>query len=245
MEIEDKIINAIKSGEINYDNISNVHHELRSGHAILDTQDQLNYYFHSYGPMIKAQCIPLFKALKFTSTNVELIDYACGQGLASMLFFDKHKNSKNVTSSITLIEPSKIALERSKYILHCYAPDANIKPINKTLDNITNADIQTSNDATKIHLFSNILDIDEFSIPALFEKITTTKGENHFLAMSSDRLNFGGSPRMDKFYNCFKDNNDFYEIKKIKTNSFTRPNTSNHQGSKDYDVRFLYVNVSI
>jgi len=81
--------------------------------------------------------------------------------------------------------------------------------------------------------------------PALFEKITTTKGENHFLAMSSDRLNFGGSPRMDKFYNCFKDNNDFYEIKKIKTNSFTRPNTSNHQGSKDYNVRFLYVNVSI
>jgi hypothetical protein len=259
MEIEDKIIDAIKSGKINCDNISfdsirriainptppDVHNELNYGQAILDSQDQLNKYFYAYGSMIKEQCIPLFNDLKFASTNVELIDYACGQGLASMLFFDKHKNSKKVTSGIILIEPSKMALERSKYILQCYAPDANIKTINKTLDDITNADLQTSNDATKIHLFSNILDMDEFSIPELFKKITTNKGENHFLAMSPDRSNYGGSARMDEFHNCFKDSNNLYAIKEVKTDSFTATNPSNYPGSKDFNVRYVYVEVSI
>jgi hypothetical protein len=84
-----------------------------------------------------------------------------------------------------------------------------------------------------------------FSIPELFDKIITTKGENHFLAMSSDRSNYGGSARMDEFYNYFKDNSHLYAIKEIKTDSFTVTNPSNYPGSKDFDVRFVYVEVSI
>ena len=60
-------IAAIKSGVISLGNISfdtirclaisptppDVHNELNYGHAILDSQDQLNKYIYAYGSMIK------------------------------------------------------------------------------------------------------------------------------------------------------------------------------------------------
>ena len=150
MEAEDKIIAAIKSGVISSGNISldiirclaisptppDVHNELNYGHAILDSQDQLNKYIYGYGSMIKHQCDRIFELLQFTSTNLATVDYACGQGFASMFFFDKHQKSRNITSSVTLIEPSQIALERSKHTMQCYAPQAKIYTLNKLWTNL-------------------------------------------------------------------------------------------------------------
>ena len=261
-EKQDKIIESIENEEINVDNISfdlikriatnptppNVHNELNYGHAILNTQDQLNKYIYAYSSMIKHQWIsmikhqwfPMFNSLKFTSNNVEIIDYACGQGLASMLLFDKHKNIRNFSSNIILIEPSEIALNRAKKILQCYSPKAKVKTINKTLDNITEDDIRTDDDIIKIHLFSNILDMEGFNIASLFNKITTTKGKNYFIAMSSDRGSFGGTERLNIFHELFK-NNDLHKIIKIKSDSHVMENPSTHPESKDFNIRFVYI----
>jgi hypothetical protein len=162
-----------------------------------------------------------------------------------MLFFDKYQKFRDVTSSVTLIEPSQIALERSKHIMQCYAPKAKIVTINKILDNLVASDFQTSNMTTKIHLFSNILDMPVFSIPLLIEKITSSTGENHFIAMSSDRSSYGGSERMEEFCNYFKNDENLNAVKTIKTDYFTVKNPSTYPGSKDFNVRYIYIDARI
>ncbi|SMM99372.1 hypothetical protein SPONN_505 [uncultured Candidatus Thioglobus sp.] len=255
---QDKVINAIENGTINTGNISfdlirkeaitpnppDVHRELDYGHAILDTQDQLNKYVFAYGTMIYYQWIPMFNSLNLSLSNVAIIDYACGQGLASMLFFDKHKDTSNC-SNITLIEPSKIALNRAEKILQCYLPKAKIKTINKVLDDVTKNDIQIDDNAIKIHLFSNIIDMNAFNIKALFDKITVNKGKNYFIAMSSDRNSFGGTERLDDFHNNFDKNSHLYKIIKIKTGSFVMENPSIHPESKDFNIRFVYIEIEV
>ncbi len=254
---EDKIISAIESGEINAQNISfdiikkeaitptptDVHGELDYGHAILDTQDQLNKYIYSYSAMIKSQWVQMFNSLKVPLGNIEIIDYACGQGLASMLFFDKHKDARN-RSNITLIEPSEIALNRAKKILRCYMPKAKVKTINKVLDDIAENDIQADDSAIKLHLFSNIVDMDIFNIGKLLDKITTIKGKNYFIVMSSNRDSHGGSPRLNVFYNYFK-NNDLYKVIKAEKNSFVMKNPSTYPGAKDFNVRYVYIETKV
>lgn len=256
---QDKIINAIEIGEINTGNVSfnkvkriatsptppDVHSELNYGHAILYTQDQLNKYLYAYGSMISRQWVPMFNRLEPASNDIEIIDYACGQGLASMLFFDKHKNMRLFASSLTLIEPSKIALNRAKNILQCYVPKTKIKTVNKKLDNISENDIQTNNNTTKIHLFSNIVDMNVFDITPLIDKIIFTKGRNYFIAMSSDRNSFGGTERLDAFYKYFKEKINLYRVIKIKTDSFIMENPSAHPQAKNFNIRFAYIEIEV
>ncbi len=231
MEEEDKVIDAINSGVINpisFDKIRqiaihptppDVRKELNYGQKPPKTQDHLNRYCYSYEKRIFHQCYPTFKFTKqknrfdFTSNKIEIIDYGCGQGFASILFFDEYKQARQITSKITLIDPSEIALKRAEHILATYTSKEKINPICKGLDDIKKNEIQTSNDAAKIHLFSNILDIENaFDIKLLFNKIIVHKGKNYFMAISSDRDNHGGNKRLDDFYNCFEKNNSGYEI---------------------------------
>lgn len=218
---QDKIIEYIKNKKLTHKNISfdiiralarqilgntNVWDELGRGRDILETQDQLNQYWYSYSPMIKNQWEVVLNDVDFTNkNNIEIVDYACGQGLASILFFEKYKNKINITPNITLIEPSKIALNRAESILQCYLPKAKIKNINKKIDDVTQEDIQVDGNTAKIHLFSNILDIDDFHIVDLLNKIIANKGLHHFLAVSHNRDFNGGSERLKEVYNVFLD----------------------------------------
>jgi len=221
MNIEkDAIINAIEIDEINTNNISfanirkiacnfrtqNVWGELDRGRGILKTQEQLNQYWYSYSQMIQAQWQEILNDIDLSNNeNIEIIDYGCGQSLASILFFDKWNQKRIVTSKIILIEPSKIALDRAESILQCYLPKAKIISINKTLDNVTQEEVQANDDTVKMHLFSNILDIDDFNIVDLLKKILASKGLHYFLAASHNRDFNGGSKRLKEVYKIFTD----------------------------------------
>ncbi len=238
---QDKIINAIENKETNPENISfakirkmacnfrtpgvSVWRDLGRGRNILETQEQLNQYWYSYAPMIKAQWKQIFNDIDLSNNgNIEIIDYGCGQGLASILFFDKWQQNRIVTSKITLIEPSKIALNRAESILRCYLQKGKIISVNKTLDNVDQKEIQTNGDTVKMHLFSNILDIEDFNIDNLLSKIFKIKsnGLHHFLAVSHNRDFDGGSERLRKAYNIFTDKqySNLFTIKKHTIGEF-------------------------
>lgn len=222
MEQNNKIIKAIKSKEINLKNISfdliretggknypEIHDIFSNpnygtfGRAPIVSEKELEQYIYQYGPMIKEQWKHLFASSKLNldCDNVEIIDYGCGQGLASMLFFDNFKQTRNTTTKLTFIEPFKIALDMAKHILQCYLTKTKIITINKKLDDVGQNEIQTDDNATKIHLFSNILDVQGFDITALFDKILLNKGLHYFLAVSHDRGFNGGSERLCDIYN--------------------------------------------
>ncbi len=218
--MEDKVVTKVKRLKDSHGNFSyydvrkfareeitvNVWNELDRGTAIPETHDQLNYYWKSHAPMIESQWENVSKNRRIDSYSgdVEIIDYGCRDGLASMLFLDKfYSGFKKCLSKIKLIEPSSLALNRAKKVLQYYSPNTKIVDINKKLDDLDTKDLETDKNLGKIHLFSNILDIDGFDIAKLFNRIIKNKGHHRFLAVSHDRNFAGGTPRLERIYRGF------------------------------------------
>ncbi len=189
---------------------------LNRGTAILETEEQLNYYLRSYGNMHEAKLQETFADLfehfiLENNTQLEIIDYACGQGLASIVllnYIEEHFNYDiNNLLKIKLIEPSTIALNRAECLLQ---QSATIECINKEFDDLTDYDIQTRDNTVKIHLFSNILDMEgvHFDIDHLSKLIyDTQQGVNYFVCVSAY-----GKDKLDDFQNSFQKLDSFKEI---------------------------------
>jgi hypothetical protein len=204
--MEDKLITELKklkdfNGNFSYDDVRksarrevDVWDKLEHGHKILETLDECNQYWHSYAPRVKEQLDYVLKCFnsfmgsyEFIENNMEIIDYGCGQGGASIRFLDKYyQDFKTYISKIKLIEPSSLALQRARRTLNCYSSDIQIDAINKKLDDLTYYELDTGFNRTYIHLFSNILDVEGFDLFELFSKITKIPGSHFFIAVSMD-----------------------------------------------------------
>ena len=89
-----------------------------------------------------------------------------------------------------------------------------INTINKDLDSLLAKDFLKEN-KTRIHLFSNVLDMDVFSLSKLIKLIKTNfQGENYFLCASPYITDLKTS-RIDSFVNTFSGNDGFEELFKI------------------------------
>jgi len=206
MDVVEKIL---KNLETIANKENNVRAELDRGRAILVTEDQLDQYWKSHGPMVKSQWDNVFNVCKninidFFNSDFEIIDYGCGQGMASILFLDNYWDFENNIYKIKLIEPSTVALQRAKVIIEMYqffSSKIQIVGINKKLDDLEKKDLETYHNLNTIHFFSNILDMDVFELDTLVKKILENKGRHLFLAVSHDRNFEGGSPRLKYFYN--------------------------------------------
>lgn len=168
-----------------------IYKKLNRGIKILETSKELNQYLLSYGNMHSAKmefaCEKLFKEVKIDKHKIQIIDYACGQGVASVVLLNNLEKLKfpiDKVNKITLIEPSHIALNRANYFLH---NSSKTTTINKKLDEIIIEDLKTDSKAVKFHLFSNILDMgdEEFNIKDIANKIIKSqKGNNYFICVS-------------------------------------------------------------
>ena len=108
-------------------------------------------------------CLPDIQ--KIFSDNLEIYDWGCGQGTATICLLD-YLNKKGVSysiSQINLIEPSIQASTRAEEVISCFDNSIKIKTINKVFDDLNEDDFSKSN-SHKIHLFSNILDVDAFDL---------------------------------------------------------------------------------
>ncbi len=186
----------------------NVFENLKRGEAILSSEEELSQYLYSYGNMHEAKLIEAYKSL-FDFLNIsdnkkiKVLDYACGQGLATVVLLNYIENNFNYCLSnllkITLIEPSKPALERAKLFL---SESANLHCVNKYFDDLDESELKNSENATKIHVFSNILDMGDtdFSLSNIADIISKSQdGINYFVCVSS----FNKS-KLDSFMNMFK-----------------------------------------
>lgn len=150
------------------------------GRSILQTEDQLNAYIAAYGEMHFIKCRAALQNFPFdTLTNFEIVDWGCGQGIATLTFLDMLKEHKKVygLKRITLIEPSNMALRRAEaFVKRSVDHRVEVVAINKSIPNT-----EFSNDLTEvvatapivIHLFSNILDLWTLSLRWLARKIAS------------------------------------------------------------------------
>lgn len=190
---------------------------MQRGVQVLTQEKQLYSYLYSYGKMHHSKMTSSFVFLSSDIFNDELdiIDWGCGQGLASISFLEHFNDNIIKVKSIALIEPSELALKRASLHIRKYSKIINLSTINKDLDSLSKDDFNENSLNTKVHLFSNILDIDLFSLTQLVELIKTTfKGENYFVC-ASPYVSTLKTSRLDSFVKSFSSTTNFKLIKEI------------------------------
>lgn len=170
--------------------VDELHEMLNRGVDILDSEPLMQMYFYSYGCMHSEKLSYAFENLNVyikTANVVDIIDYGCGQGLATMCYHDyiAKECPQQQVRSITLIEPSEIALARAELLCGSFFPDASITAIRKPFDELKVSDIAPQNDIPTIHLFSNILDVESYDVISLSNIVKSIcLGDNEFVIVS-------------------------------------------------------------
>ena len=161
--------------------------------------------------MHKAKLESCFNEFPFTEINqpIEVIDWGCGQGLASLVLCDflKSNEIEIPISKITLIEPSPLSIKRAALHLQTYPSLQTAKTICKSFDGLELQDLRTDANTIKIHLLSNVLDIDDsyYSQSNLIELIKQSqKGLNYFICCSPFITDFKTN-KIDNFVRSFRD----------------------------------------
>lgn len=209
-------IRNISVQQINlFENKDDIFYSLGRGVGILNEEAQLYSYINSYGNMHEAKMLSALRKFpleELDGKNIEIFDWACGQGLASIILHEYVSNQDvNINiKNVVLIEPSEIALKRAALHVRHFNSKCQLKTILKDLDSVNNGDLNSDNTAIKIHLFSNILDVDGFSMDHLISIIEETqKGENFFVCVSP-YITDVKTARIDKFVQHFANKYDSY-----------------------------------
>lgn len=187
--------------------------DIHRGVKILETEAELFDYMKRFGNMHKAK---LQSAMaepfpqSFTS-KVDVIDWGCGQGIATMVLLEKY--GCQYINGITLIEPSELSLKRA--VLHCkkYCSGILLNTVFKKLDDLDAEDFSHfSRSGITVHLFSNILDIDAYFQNRLLElmgKILT--GQNYFVCVSPC-IDVIKTERLESFRRYFETRYNSFEL---------------------------------
>lgn len=179
---------------------------LDHGVNLLNSHEQLCEYLWAFGNMHEAK---IHKAIRQIPDNVlkgefDIIDWGCGQGMASMAFLDYVRGFDLNIGRITLIEPSSYALDRACLHLKAYLKGNDTATIvlhEKFLDQVEYDDIKQETKRPVIHFFSNILDIPNIDLKKLSGLINSSVEHDNYIVCVGP-LNHGNK-RIDAFYQYF------------------------------------------
>ena len=188
------------------------------GTEIINKEVDLFTYLKSYGSMHKAKITSALEPPfpQSFSKPITIIDWGCGQGLASLVFMEKIRTIN--IDQVILIEPSEIAIKRAA--LHCKSFNAQMRIItlNKRLDSLLADDFNQLKGNCIIHLFSNILDIDDYSVNHLISLLEHVKRENNYYVCVSPHIDELKTAKIERFHQYFK-HCDKYECIHEKSNT--------------------------
>lgn len=181
-----------------------LHESLNRGVDVLDSEPMLQMYIYAFGKMHNAKLLHAFNHMQdrvLKNDKITIIDWGCGQGLASLCYHDylKSCNSLQQVSKIVLIEPSSLALSRAELLCSCFYPDAEITAINEPFDSLTADDISVPSEELIIHLFSNILDIESYNLQHLIQTVTNLTSDNNEYIIVSPIQNALKTQRLKTF----------------------------------------------
>jgi hypothetical protein len=190
-----------------------LHNSILRGVKVLETEMELYGYLSFYGKMHQAKLQDAFEHISSFLKNhtIEIIDWGCGQGIGTIIFYeyfsDKIRNLKY--RHITLIEPSKISLDRACLHTKYAFKGVSMSAVQDDFDNLVPDKLDFDTENLKVHIFSNVLDIDIFSMKKLLKLVSnTSKGANIFICVSPF-INDIKTARIDAFVNHFSAFVDF------------------------------------
>lgn len=182
------------------------------GVKILESEEELFEYMKRFGNMHKAKLEVALNPLSDNdnfSAKINVIDWGCGQGIASMIFIEKF--GTDIINNITLIEPSELALKRAALHIRKYNQYIPLKTICKKLDELVEYDFSGSQTEITVHLFSNILDIDDYSQTHLIDIIESTQSDTNYFVCASPFIDEIKTERLESFKRHFESNYDNFE----------------------------------
>lgn len=178
------------------------------GVGLLSSEDELNCYLAAYGKMHEEKITSALSTItnikEIATRNYQIIDWGCGQGLATLCFFDilKKEEINNKPKKITLIEPSNQAIIKAKKYIKDNFQGLNIDLIEKKIDDVILNDIPIKEPIT-INFFSNILDIESVNLNKLTELIKSNlKGEQYFICVGPMNATSTRIDTFAKLLNC-------------------------------------------
>lgn len=192
--------------------ISNKGSSFRSidyGRKILQFEEEVDAYIAFYGAQHYYKLVEAFKALdisRFQFHQLDILSYGCGAATdtCSLISYCRTHKIDLPFKNITLIEPSKIALQRGvTYVKQSLSNEesktVNIKLINKYIDELEDRDIHNNSRNLQLHVFSNILDIEKVNLNKIANLILRNYPKNNYFVCISPK-NYNGKVRIDKFY---------------------------------------------
>lgn len=227
--LTDSLISRLESiDEISYSIIRGVAYELERrtpcnrGAAPTESYEQLNQYINLYWPLHLEKLNDAFKVLFFKKhesfkNKVDIIDWGCGQGIASFSYIDYLKNKKFAPNiaSLTLIDQSKNSLNRAEYFCRrIHGEDLKINCIVSDLNKLDPKEIPQSNSPITIHLFSNILDVEGLDIAHIAKCVEAANGKRNLIISVSPFIYEKRNAALGVFKTYFKDQykNRFQDI---------------------------------
>jgi hypothetical protein len=186
------------------------------GRKILENEEECQRYIALYGGHHFHKLWLAFSSTNFkyvSQKNIEIIDWGCGQAIATCILIDYLIENQIDTDvvKITLIEPSEVATEKGKELItQMFQSNKSVTDIinvvNKKIDELAPEDFETQDDNIKIHLFSNIIDVEVFDVKNFYELIVRAfKGLNRMIC-TSPKNSPKRTARLDYFYKLFSDN---------------------------------------
>ena len=205
------------------------------GVDLLSTEDQLCAYIAAYGEMHSVKCKAAYQNFDFDSigTNIEIVDWGCGQGVGSLTFIDmlKEREKLHLLRKVTLVEPSITALKRATInIQKATNGSILVLPIKKYLPGYGANDEIEGIDYTQtivIHIFSNVLDIPSVNLEKLAYIVGAENRTHYIMCMGPMNTN---SYRIEKFCSAFNVNKNAY-LSKIDNPCYGRTSDTNHNFS--------------
>lgn len=150
--------------------------------------------------------------------NIRVVDYGCGQGIATLAFMD-HLSQQGVAQKsaleVHLIEPSEVSLKIAKLLIErlarIYDMQVSIHCQQSTLDK---ALIPLNSECKEtFHLLSNVIDVDtvQETLPSLAKQMKDCVGKNFLLATCPNYLNAQAGfhilrQEMGFAHNCYDSN---------------------------------------
>jgi hypothetical protein len=201
-------------------------YDLARGRKTLVSEDECNQYLVVYGGMHYHKLVEAYKSTKFENIegrNVEIIDWGSGIATASCILIDhliERKVNINIVK-ITLIEPSIFATNKGRDLLQQIFQDNRevtniIRVVNKNINKLTGSDFETNAESIKVHLFSNIIDVQGVDLRYLFGLVTTCFQGKNRLICTSPKNDLEDRTRLDTFFELFADEGVKYIEEKDK-----------------------------
>jgi hypothetical protein len=168
---------------------------------------------HGLGPMHYAKLMRAFEHLPAViyEERVNIVDWGCGQGLASMCYLERLRDMDAAlkVNSVTLIEPSELALKRAALHVQMMDDMVEIITVRQYLDLVEDEDLPSRGQPT-LHLFSNILDIREISLQKLCALVSRAfHGKNYFVCVSP-MISHDVTARIESFVDFFRHGAEFH-----------------------------------